>query len=86
MKFVDFQLAQYESFVHDIIFFLFSSVDSAVLENDFESFLKIYYDAFIHNLEEVQINTDDYSYDGWVYMKCFLKFKKFAYIDLHVVL
>lgn len=66
LKFVDFQLAQYESFVHDIIFFLFSSVDSAVLENDFESFLKIYYDAFIHNLEEVQINTDDYSYDGFL--------------------
>ncbi|XP_049317347.1 uncharacterized protein LOC105229305 isoform X1 [Bactrocera dorsalis] len=66
LKFVDFQIAQYESCAHDIIFFLFSSVDSAVLEDNFESFLKIYYDAFIHNLEEMQINTDDYSYEGFL--------------------
>ncbi|XP_036225481.1 uncharacterized protein [Bactrocera oleae] len=66
LKFVDFQIAQYESFVHDIIFFLFSSVDCTVLEDNFESFLQIYYDAFIHNLQEVQINTDDYSYDGFL--------------------
>uniref|UniRef100_A0A0A1WUS5 Calcium and calcium/calmodulin-dependent serine/threonine-protein kinase n=1 Tax=Zeugodacus cucurbitae TaxID=28588 RepID=A0A0A1WUS5_ZEUCU len=66
LKFVDFQVAQYESFVHDIIFFLFSSVDSAVLEDNFDSFLRIYYDAFIDNLEEVKINTDEYSFDGFL--------------------
>ncbi|CAD6998414.1 uncharacterized protein LOC101454585 [Ceratitis capitata] len=66
LKFVDFQIAQYESFVHDIIFFLFSSVDANVLEDNFENLLEAYYDAFIHNLKEVQVPTDDYSYEGFV--------------------
>ncbi|XP_054744206.1 uncharacterized protein LOC129248610 isoform X1 [Anastrepha obliqua] len=66
LKIVDFQIAQYESVAHDIIFFLFSSVESATLEDDFENLLKIYYDAFIQNLETVQVSTKTYTFESFL--------------------
>ncbi|XP_036327743.1 uncharacterized protein LOC118740355 [Rhagoletis pomonella] len=66
LKFVDFQIAQYESIAHDIIIVLFSSVESAVLEDNFDEFLKIYYNAFIMNLVEVQIPTTNYTYESFL--------------------
>ncbi|XP_067626274.1 uncharacterized protein [Eurosta solidaginis] len=53
LKFVDFQIAQFESLAHDIIFFMLFCLEVAVLENDFENLLKIYYKAFIQCLEEI---------------------------------
>ncbi|XP_034100527.1 uncharacterized protein LOC117565505 [Drosophila albomicans] len=66
LKIVDFQIAQYESVVHDIIFLLLSSVDTPVLEENYYNFLKIYYDAFIKSLRSVHVDTSEYSYEGFL--------------------
>ncbi|XP_017065565.2 uncharacterized protein LOC108104171 [Drosophila eugracilis] len=63
VKIVDFQIAQYGSLVHDIIFLLFSSVDVTVLEENYYNFLTIYYNAFIQTLRGVNIDTSNYTYE-----------------------
>lgn len=64
VKFVDFQIAQYENCVHDIIFFLFSSVEIPVLKQYFDELLQLYYQTFIECLKSVQISTEQYSFVG----------------------
>jgi len=53
LKIIDFQTAQYDSVVHDIISFLLSSVDTAILEVEFEHMLEAYYEAFERCLRRV---------------------------------
>ncbi|XP_068141602.1 LOW QUALITY PROTEIN: uncharacterized protein [Drosophila tropicalis] len=65
LKFVDFQICQYESLIHDIIFLLFSSVENEVLEANYYKFLKIYYKAFIKCLNSVEVDTSNYSFDAF---------------------
>lgn len=64
VKIVDFQIAQYGSLVHDIIFLLFSSVDVKVLEENYYNFLSIYYKAFVQSLRDVDVDTSGYSYEA----------------------
>ncbi|KAH8329494.1 hypothetical protein KR074_011908 [Drosophila pseudoananassae] len=66
VKIVDFQIAQHGSVVHDIIFLLFSSVDVKVLEENYYSFLSIYYNAFIQSLKDVGVDTSGYSYEAFL--------------------
>ncbi|XP_034475062.1 uncharacterized protein LOC117782174 [Drosophila innubila] len=66
LKIVDFQIAQYESVVHDIIFLLLSSVDTMVLEENYYNFLRIYYEAFIKSLRRVHVDTTKYSYEEFL--------------------
>ncbi|KAH8282181.1 hypothetical protein KR054_006038 [Drosophila jambulina] len=66
VKIVDFQIAQYGSLVHDIIFLLFSSVDVKVLEDNYYNFLSIYYKAFIGSLKSVDVDTSGYSYEKFL--------------------
>ncbi|KAM7352836.1 uncharacterized protein ACRADG_005201 isoform 1-T2 [Cochliomyia hominivorax] len=66
VKFVDFQIAQYENCVHDIIFFLFSSVEISVLEYHFDEILQLYYQTFIECLKSVNISTIQYSFVGFM--------------------
>ncbi|KAH8244581.1 hypothetical protein KR038_007337 [Drosophila bunnanda] len=66
LKIVDFQIAQYGSLVHDIIFLLFSSVEDKVLEDNYYNFLSIYYKAFIRSLESVNVDTSDYTYEKFL--------------------
>lgn len=63
LKIVDFQIAQYGSLVHDIIFLLFSSVEVKVLEDNYYNFLNIYYKAFIQCLSGVNVDTSGYKYE-----------------------
>ncbi|XP_073827322.1 uncharacterized protein [Musca autumnalis] len=66
VKFVDFQIAQYESVAHDIIFLLFSSVEVPVLEEHMDEFLILYYNAFIDCLKSVNVPTEQYSLLGFM--------------------
>ncbi|KAH8237856.1 hypothetical protein KR032_003995 [Drosophila birchii] len=66
VKIVDFQIAQYSSLVHDIIFLLFSSVDVKVLEENYYNFLSIYYKAFIQSLQSVNVDTSGYTYEKFL--------------------
>ncbi|KAH8284484.1 hypothetical protein KR044_006432 [Drosophila immigrans] len=77
LKIVDFQIAQYESVVHDIIFLLLSSVDTPVLEENYYNFLKIYYAAFIKSLRSVHVDTSEYSYEAF-----FDEVKRVAHIQI----
>ncbi|KAH8353396.1 hypothetical protein KR084_010732 [Drosophila pseudotakahashii] len=77
VKIVDFQIAQYGSLVHDIIFLLFSSVDVNVLEDNYYNFLTLYYNAFIQTLRSVDVDTSNYT------LEIFLEeVKRTAYIQL----
>ncbi|XP_005181822.1 uncharacterized protein LOC101893585 [Musca domestica] len=66
VKFVDFQIAQYESLAHDIIFLLFSSVEIPVLDQHMDEFLILYYNAFIDCLKSLNVATDKYSLLGFM--------------------
>ncbi|KAH8357063.1 hypothetical protein KR200_009901 [Drosophila serrata] len=61
LKIIDFQTAQFDSVVHDIIAFLLSSVDTAILELHFEHMLETYYEAFVACLRRVGADTTSYS-------------------------
>ncbi|KAH8279567.1 hypothetical protein KR018_001733 [Drosophila ironensis] len=65
-KIVDFQIAQYGSLVHDIIFLLFSSVDVNVLEENYNAFLSIYYNAFVSSLKSVDVDVTKYTFKAFL--------------------
>ncbi|KAH8413074.1 hypothetical protein KR009_007804 [Drosophila setifemur] len=77
LKIIDFQTAQYDSVVHDIIAFLLSSVDTAILEIHFEHMLEIYYDAFVCCLRRVGAALSDYNYEAFR-----AEVKRVAYIQV----
>ncbi|KAI9585535.1 uncharacterized protein LOC119632912 [Glossina fuscipes] len=66
VKFVDFQLSQYDSLAHDVVFFLFSSVESAVLDQHFDKLISLYYQSFLNCLNSLKIPTESYSYVGFL--------------------
>lgn len=66
LKVIDFQIAQYESLMQDLVFLLFTSVESKVLEEHFDSLLKLYYAEFIDCLEKLYIGTAEYNYEKFI--------------------
>lgn len=60
-KMVDFQLLEYASPANDIIFFLFSSVQKGVLDNNYDDFINLYYKTFIDTLEELHCDTTPFT-------------------------
>lgn len=60
---VDFQLITYGSPAHDIVFFLFSSVNTEVLKQYYEYFVKLYHNSFIEALQELNCDTSVFTYD-----------------------
>ncbi|XP_070133035.1 uncharacterized protein [Drosophila bipectinata] len=62
LKIIDFQTAQYDSVGHDIIAFLLSSVDTAIVEIHFEHMLEIYYEALEACLRRVGADLSGYRY------------------------
>ncbi|XP_017046189.1 uncharacterized protein LOC108091480 [Drosophila ficusphila] len=65
LKIIDFQTAQYDSVVHDIISFLLSSVDTAILEIHFEHMLSAYYEAFECCLRRVGAKLETHTYEAF---------------------
>ncbi|KAH8279568.1 hypothetical protein KR018_001732 [Drosophila ironensis] len=65
LKIIDFQTAQYDSVAHDIIAFLLSSVDTALLEIHFEHMLEIYYEEFRACLRRLGADLSVYTYEGF---------------------
>ncbi|EDW71180.2 uncharacterized protein [Drosophila virilis] len=65
LKIIDFQTAQYDSVIHDLISFLFTSVSTFVLEENYENLLKFYYDVFLETLTRMGANTTVYSYEAF---------------------
>lgn len=63
IKIYDFQLYFYQSFVHDLIFFLCTSVRRNDLVNDFLLFIHCYHAEFVKTLKLVNCSLDDYTFE-----------------------
>lgn len=71
-KIVDFQLNDYSSLTHDLVFFLYSSVELSVLESDLDGLYEFYYENFIRVLRQLNCDVSCYSFEammeeaGWM--------------------
>lgn len=63
-KMVDFQVIEYSSLAHDVIFFLYSSVSMDVLEKKVDELMRFYYDRFIETFVSLKCDIGEYSFDG----------------------
>ncbi|XP_018569816.1 uncharacterized protein LOC108909865 [Anoplophora glabripennis] len=60
-KLVDFQVCDYKSPATDLFFFLFTSVQLSVLQDDFDSLIEFYHKHFISHLEKLKCDTAPFS-------------------------
>ncbi|TGZ47600.1 hypothetical protein DBV15_03474 [Temnothorax longispinosus] len=58
LKMVDYQIIRYTSIATDILYFIYSSVRSSLIERSFESFIKIYHKEFLNALQQSGV-TDE---------------------------
>ncbi|CAK9805438.1 hypothetical protein ANTPLA_LOCUS4509 [Anthophora plagiata] len=65
VKFVDFQIYLYGSPIRDLIFFLYSSVDIEVTEDQIEDLMDLYYETLINTLKKMGCNTDNFTKEGY---------------------
>ncbi|XP_055321212.1 uncharacterized protein LOC129577737 [Sitodiplosis mosellana] len=63
IKIYDFQLYVYESFVHDLIFFLFMSVGPKDLVINFKLFIDFYLLEFIRTMGLVKCSSENYTFE-----------------------
>lgn len=75
IKMYDFQLYFYQSFVHDLIFFLFTSVRPNDLKENFHSFINYYHIVFTRTLKLVGMPMKDYTFEKYVPKLCQLNSK-----------
>ncbi|XP_003706466.2 uncharacterized protein LOC100880729 [Megachile rotundata] len=61
VKFVDFQMYLYASPLRDLIFFLYSSVDLEVTDEQIDDLMDLYYDSFVNTLSKMGCNTDAFT-------------------------
>ncbi|EFA00204.1 uncharacterized protein LOC660404 [Tribolium castaneum] len=66
VKFVDFQLYEYASFVRDVVFFIFSSVQTSVLKESCDDLLLHYFDSLIKHLVSLKCDTKLFTYDAFL--------------------
>lgn len=62
-KIIDFQLIDYESPAKDVVFFLFSSVQKAVLDDNYDNLIDLYYNTFIDTLKQLGCDTGPFTYE-----------------------
>lgn len=65
-KFVDFQAYSYNSPVRDLLFFLFTSVQAEVIQENLNDLLKFYHEYFINTLSDLGCCTDQFSYEKFM--------------------
>lgn len=63
IKFCDYQLTSYTSFAMDLIFFLYTSVGTHVLHENFEHLIRAYHSHFYKTLERLGCPLNDYTYE-----------------------
>lgn len=56
LKMVDYQIFRYTSVATDILYFIYSSVRSSLIERSFESLVKIYHDEFLNELRRSHVD------------------------------
>lgn len=63
VKMYDFQLYSYQSLAFDLILFLFTSVRSNDLAENFKMFINYYHEEFVNELKLLNCPLNDYSFD-----------------------
>lgn len=66
-KILDLQIIEYDSVVHDLLFFLFTSVNNDVLNDNYDNLIKSYHNQFVDVLKRFNIDTKPYTWDEFVY-------------------
>ncbi|CAD1476435.1 unnamed protein product, partial [Heterotrigona itama] len=61
MKMVDFQLCLCDYGVKDLIFFLISSANKEILDNNLDDMFELYYSCFIRMLKTLKVDTERFS-------------------------
>lgn len=56
LKMVDYQIFRHTSVATDILYFIYSSVRSSLIERSFESLIKIYHDEFLNELRRSHVD------------------------------
>lgn len=62
-KILDFETCEYESFAHDLIYFLMMCVHVDDLKTNFKLFIEYYHSEFTKTLKMLNVPLDDYTYD-----------------------
>ncbi|XP_059616957.1 uncharacterized protein LOC132261924 isoform X2 [Phlebotomus argentipes] len=66
VKIFDFQLIMYASLSIDVLFFLFTSVQNDILLENFEKFLKFYFNEFCNSLKYFGCPVEDFSWEKFL--------------------
>lgn len=66
IKIVDFQLTLKDSLAHDLIFFLLSSVQTAVINEKIDFFLEFYFQHFYNCLAQMGCPLDDFTQESFM--------------------
>ncbi|KAF5308893.1 hypothetical protein FQR65_LT00593 [Abscondita terminalis] len=65
-KIVDFQLMDYDSCVNDLLFFIFTSVQEDVLNENLDYLIRFYYDELLRKLTELKCDTKLFTFDSFM--------------------
>ncbi|GJQ85191.1 hypothetical protein Trydic_g13035 [Trypoxylus dichotomus] len=64
VKVIDYQIIEFSSLAHDVIFFLYSSVNTELLEEKIDDLIRFYYDKFIETLISLKQDVSEYSFES----------------------
>lgn len=62
-KIVDFQLTMHNSVVHDLLFFMFTSIKPDILYPNIDHFIKLYHENFIDRLDKFSVDVSAFTWD-----------------------
>ncbi|KAK9702717.1 Ecdysteroid kinase-like family [Popillia japonica] len=65
-RMVDFQVIEYRSLAHDVLFFLYSSVELSVLENHLDDLFQYYYDQFVGILKKFNCDVSEFTFENYM--------------------
>ena len=65
VKFVDFQMYLYSSPLRDLLFYLFSSVQLDVTDDEIEGLMDLYYETLVHTLKNMRCDTSAFTKEGY---------------------
>jgi len=63
VKFIDFQLTICDSFAHDLLFLLLTSVENQLIVNHFDDLIQYYYENFYNIIKHFNCHLDDYTFE-----------------------
>ncbi|CAG9833466.1 unnamed protein product [Diabrotica balteata] len=65
-KLLDFQIYTIDNLALDLVYFLFTSVNSKVLQRNFDYLLRFYYDNFVKILKPLKCTENYFQYDSFI--------------------